>query len=221
MHFDLSIPSQLSWAIAPDLVLSAGAMLLLVYAAWRPATAAHQRRVGIASIVLLLVTAALVVVFARQHYSSGPGPIAVDNFRWAADLIFLGGALLTIMLAVDYNERELIAAPESHVLVLLATAGMFLLAAARDLTLVFLGIELMSVATYVLVGINRRSARSAEGALKYFLLGAFSTAFLLYGMALVYGATGSTNFAVIASRLAADAEHGGAMMKVGTALLVV
>ncbi|HET7456810.1 MAG TPA: NADH-quinone oxidoreductase subunit N [Gemmatimonadaceae bacterium] len=221
MRFDLAVPSQLSAALLPDLVLGGGAMLLLLYAAWQPASARHQRRVGLASIALLVFTGVLVAFSALQRYSAGPGPIAVDNFRWAADLIFLGGAALTIMLAIDYNERELIIAPESHVLVLLATSGMFLLAAARDLTLVFLGIELMSVATYVLVGLNRRSARSAEGALKYFLLGAFSTAFLLYGMALVYGATGSTNFAIMAQHLGADPEHGGMMMKVGTALLVV
>src|SRR2546429_389741 len=78
-------------------------------------------------------------------------------------------------------------------LVLLASSGMMLLAAARDLIIVFLGIELMSISVYALAGINRRSIRSAEGALKYFLLGAFSTAFLLYGIALVYGATGATN----------------------------
>ena len=78
-------------------------------------------------------------------------------------------------------------------LVLLASSGMMLLAAARDLMIVFLGIELMSISVYALAGINRRSERSAEGALKYFLLGAFSTAFLLYGIALVYGATGTTN----------------------------
>ena len=77
-------------------------------------------------------------------------------------------------------------------LILLASSGMMLLAAARDLMIVFLGIELMSISVYALAGMNRRSERSAEGALKYFLLGAFSTAFLLYGIALVYGATGAT-----------------------------
>ena len=76
-------------------------------------------------------------------------------------------------------------------LILFATSGMMLLAAARDLMIVFLGIELMSIAVYVLAGLNRRSSRAAEGALKYFLLGAFSTGFLLYGIALVYGATGT------------------------------
>src|SRR4029079_10581642 len=98
------------------------------------------------------------------------------------------------------NDRELITAPETHVLVLLASSGMMLLAAARDLMIVFLGIELISISVYALAGINRRSIRSAEGALKYFLLGAFSTAFLLYGIALVYGATGATNLELIGER---------------------
>ena len=75
---------------------------------------------------------------------------------------------------------------------LFAAIGMMVLAAARDLMFIFLGIELMSLAVYVLAGLDRRSARGAEAALKYFLLGAFSTGFLLYGMALLYGATGST-----------------------------
>src|SRR5207248_5865956 len=111
--------------------------------------------------------------------------------------------IFTIALGMDDNARSGVHAPESHVLVLLATSGMMLLAAGRDLIIIFLGIELMSVSVYALAGMNRRSVRSAEGALKYFLLGAFSTAFLLYGIALVYGATGSTNLSVIGARSAA------------------
>src|SRR5256885_9947884 len=116
-------------------------------------------------------------------------------------IVTLLGTMLAIMLAIEDNGREQITAPETHVLVLLASSGMMLLAAARDLMIVFLGIELMSISVYALAGINRRSARSAEGALKYFLFGAFSTAFLLYGIALVYCATGSTNLALIADRV--------------------
>ena len=96
---------------------------------------------------------------------------------------------------------------EAFALMLLSASGMMLLAGARDLILVFLGIELMSIPTYVLTGIDRRSARSAEAALKYFLLGAFSTAFLLYGVALVYGATGATELGTIAQAIAAGALH--------------
>jgi len=86
--------------------------------------------------------------------------------------------------------------------------------------IVFLGIELMSISVYALAGINRRSIRSAEGALKYFLLGAFSTAFLLYGIALVYGATGATNFEVIGQRALANG-GGGPLLVIGVALLLV
>ncbi|MCC7324739.1 MAG: NADH-quinone oxidoreductase subunit N, partial [Gemmatimonadaceae bacterium] len=92
---------------------------------------------------------------------------------------------------------------------------------ARDLMVLFLGIELMSIAVYVLAGLNRRSARAAEGSLKYFLLGAFSTAFLLYGIALVYGATGSTNLTEIGARIASLNLSQSPMLLVGVALLLV
>jgi NADH-quinone oxidoreductase subunit N len=98
---------------------------------------------------------------------------------------------------------------------------MMTLAAARDLIIVFLGIEIMSIAVYVLAGLNRRSERSAEGAIKYFLLGAFSTAFLLYGIALIYGAAASTNLVTIGSRVHELGLNGSALMAVGGALLLV
>jgi NADH-quinone oxidoreductase subunit N len=198
--FDLSQPLQLTAALIPDLVLMVGAMFLVVVAAWRPDSNAHQRATGWASIVVTVLALIAVIYFLLAGYGAGPGPIAVDNFRWMVDVIILLGTLLTLMLLIDDNDREMITAPETHVLVLLASSGMMLLAAARDLMIVFLGIELMSISVYALAGINRRSVRSAEGALKYFLLGAFSTAFLLYGIALVYGATGATNLQVIGAR---------------------
>src|SRR5512143_1076757 len=199
-NLDLGIPAQLTLALVPDLVLMGGAMLLLVWAAWRPESQAHQRRVGLASIVLAGVVLMLSFAWA-DRYTAGQGPIALDTFRWFADVVILLGTVFTIALSMDDNMRSGITAAESHVLVLLASSGMMLLAAARDLIIVFLGIELMSIAVYALAGMNRRSVRSAEGALKYFLLGAFSTAFLLYGIALIYGATGTTNLALIGARV--------------------
>src|SRR5688500_2772253 len=99
---------------------------------------------------------------------------------------------------------------------------MMLLAAARDLMIVFLAVELMSIAVYALAALNRRSARAAEGALKYFLLGAFSSAFLLYGIALVYGATGTTNLSLIAERMGdAATPTTGPLMLAGIAFLIV
>ena len=221
MRFDLSNPGHLAAALGPDLLLMAGAMLLLLWSAWRPETAANQRQVGLASIALCIVVMIVVAIYAFQGVTAGNGVVAADNFRWIADEIFLVATIGTIAMSLDYNAREGILAAESHVLVLLATSGMMILAAARDLIIVFLGIELMSIAIYVLVGINRRRERSAEGAIKYFLLGAFSTAFLLYGIALVYGATAETNFARIAANIERLDLATSGLLLVGLGLLVV
>ncbi|NUQ91964.1 MAG: NADH-quinone oxidoreductase subunit N [Gemmatimonadaceae bacterium] len=220
-HLDLSFPAQLSLALLPDLLLMGGAMILLLWAAWRPESARHQRSVGAACLGLIVLTTIAIGWFMYRHVTATPGPIAVDRFRWIADLVLLLGTAGTIALSMDYNEREGIFAPESHVLILLATSGMMLLAAARDLMIVFLGIETMSVATYVLAGMNRRSPRSAEAAMKYFLLGAFSTAFLLYGMALVYGATGATNLSVIGDRVMRFGLTTSPLLLTGIALMLV
>lgn len=221
MHFDLGIPSQLTAALAPDLLLLAGAMLLMLVAAWGPDSAERQRTVGLSSLALAVIVLGVVVFAGTRGMSAANGVIAVDGFRWAADALFLLAAIIALALSVDYNPREHILAGEAHVLTLFATGGMMLMAAARDLMVLFLGIELMSIAVYVMVGLNRRSARAAEGSLKYFLLGAFSTGFLLYGIALVYGATGTTNLALIGERIAALGLAKTPMLLVGVALLLV
>ena len=128
--------------------------------------------------------------------------IAVDDFRFVADWLFLGAAALTVFCLVRLPRAGAAARPR----VLRAARsspplGMMLLAGGEDLIVIFLGLELMSVSVYVLAGINRRSARAAEAALKYFLLGAFASAFLLYGIALVYGATGTTNLTLIGAQV--------------------
>lgn len=221
MIFDLANPSQLMQALGPDLLLIVGAMVLMLWAAWRPDSNDHQRAVGKASLALIAATIALTLWYSTRGISSTGGVIAVDNFRWATDLVCLLGAFGAVALGMEYNVRERILPAESHVLVLFATAGMMILAAARDLMIVFLGIELMSVAIYVLAGLNRRSAKAAEGSLKYFLLGAFATAFLLYGIALIYGATGTTNLTDIGQRVVAGNFVAHPMMLVGTGLLLV
>src|SRR3954466_10252073 len=219
-NLDLAIPSQLTLALVPDLVLMGGGMLLLVWAALRPESDRHQRAVGMASIVLTGVAILFCLAWSGR-YSAGPGPIAIDNFRWFVDVVVLLGTVFAIALSMDDNMRSGITAAESHVLILLASSGMMLLAAARDLMIVFLGIELMSISVYALAGINRRSERSAEGALKYFLLGAFSTAFLLYGIALVYGATGSTNLTIIGGRVAVFHLETSPLMLIGIGMMVI
>ncbi|MEX2181186.1 MAG: NADH-quinone oxidoreductase subunit N [Gemmatimonadaceae bacterium] len=221
MTFDLLVPSQLLGALFPDLVLMVGAMVLMLQAAWRPDSAGHQRRVGINAMVLVVLTIAAVVYMIGRGDTAEGGVIAVDGFRWAVDLVILLAALGTIALSIEYNAREGIHQAEMHVLVLFAAAGMMILAAGRDLMIIFLGIEIMSVAAYVLAGLNRRSPRAAEAAIKYFLLGAFATGFLLYGIALIYGATGSTQLGQIGARIAAYSVFGSPMLLVGIGLLTI
>ncbi|HEY2066305.1 MAG TPA: NADH-quinone oxidoreductase subunit N [Gemmatimonadaceae bacterium] len=220
-HYDLSVPSHLTAALLPDLILMGGAMLLLLFAVWRRESARHQRQVGVGSILLCVVTLVAVVGMIYDHATASDGPIAVDNFRWMVDIVILIGTIGALALGIDDNDRSGNTTAETHVLILLGSSGMMLLAAARDLMIVFLGIELMSIAAYSLAGFNRRSARAAEGALKYFLLGAFSTAFLLYGIALVYGATGTTGLHQIALRVVEFNLGSSPLLLVGVALLLV
>jgi NADH-quinone oxidoreductase subunit N len=140
-------------------------------------------------------------------------------------LIFLVVALLTILISSVWIEAEKLPAGEFHSLLLFATCGMMLMASAGDLVIVFLGLEILSIATYVLAGFRRTDIRSNESSLKYFILGSFASAFLLYGIALVYGSTattslpGTTNIATIASRL--DQSLYPPLLLAGAAMMLV
>jgi NADH-quinone oxidoreductase subunit N len=223
MPLDLSRGTDLALALLPELILTVWAMLTLLHAAWRHREPHAQRQVGwlsVAGVVLAAIAAGW--LWSRGARLDGPPTaLALDPFRWAASLVILIGTALSLIVAIDYLDREEIRIPEFHVMVLFAAIGMLLLVGGADLIVIFLGLELMSVSVYVLAGINRRSILSAEAALKYFLLGAFASAFLLYGIALLYGATGTTKLALIGG-LAPTLEGGARVMLVaGIALLVV
>ncbi len=200
MPLDLTQGRDLALALLPELILTAWAMLVLLIAAWRHRSPDAQRLVGWLSLVgVILAIAACGWLWSRGARVEGlPTSVALDAFRWAASIVVLLGTALCIVISIAYLEREQIAIPEYHVMILFAAIGMLFLVGGSDLMVLFLGLELMSVAVYVLAGINRRSLLSAEAALKYFLLGAFASAFLLYGIALLYGATGSTRLALVA-----------------------
>lgn len=221
MPFDLTIPLELSLAIAPELVLFAGAMILMLVAAVKGDSDETQRTVGIGALGVILATLATVITMAVQGRGAGIGPVASDPFRYALAVVVLLGAFGTIALAIEDNVREGVRLGETHVLTLFAAGGMMLMGAARDLMVLFLAIEIMSLAVYVLAGINRRSGRSAESALKYFLLGAFSTAFMLFGIALVYGATGHTNLAEIGAAVSAGLGPSIGLLHTGIALMLI
>ncbi|MCA9722295.1 MAG: NADH-quinone oxidoreductase subunit N, partial [Gemmatimonadetes bacterium] len=148
-----------------------------------------------------------------------PQVIALDGFRFSSDALLLAIAFGVTVLSVRWLERQGIVAPEYYVLLMLATVGMMLLAGAADMITLFLGLEVMSISVYVLSGYDRTRRSSAEAALKYFLIGAFASGFLLYGIALLYGATGQFNLALIGAHLAAAPPS--LLAKAGVALLLI
>jgi NADH-quinone oxidoreductase subunit N len=147
--------------------------------------------------------------------------LMLDNFALYFSLIFLLAAALTILSSIQYLRLTGIHEGEFYALVLFATVGMMIMAAANDLLVFFLGLETMSIAVYVLTGMWRASDRASEAAMKYFFIGAFATGFLLYGIALIYGATGSTHLNVIADALVEQPSQWPAYLIGGGLLLLV
>jgi NADH-quinone oxidoreductase subunit N len=223
LPLDLESGWGLLRAALPETVLATWAMLLLLDAAWHHRKPDAQRRTGVLALAgIALAAAATIWLWASGARATGIATsLAVDPFRFAVDLIVLLGAGLSVLLSMDYLEREGILVPEYHVLVLFAAVGMMLLAGGEDLFVLFLGLELMSVSVYVLSGIDRRSRVGGEAALKYFLLGAFASAFFLYGIALLYGATGSTRLPMIAAQVQPLGLAGHPMLLAGMALLLI
>jgi NADH-quinone oxidoreductase subunit N len=223
LPLDLDSGWGLLRAALPETVLSVWAMLLLLDAAWHHQKPGAQRRTGTLALggIALAIAATLWLWVSGAKVAGIPTSLAVDPFRFAVDLIVLLAAALAVLFSVDYLERERILIPEYHVLVLFAAVGMMLLAGGEDLFVIFLGLELMSVSVYVLSGIDRRSTVGGEAALKYFLLGAFASAFFLYGIALLYGATGSTKLAMIAAQIQPLGLQRHPMLLAGLALLLI
>ena len=146
--------------------------------------------------------------------------IALDDFRLMANWVFLFGAFLAVMISPAYVAKQKLQAGEYYSLILFCHSRHDGDERGPELMVIFLGQELMSIAVYALTGFNRRDRRSAEAGLKYFLLGAFASGFLLFGIALVYGASGSTNIHAIATALQ-DQTVAEGMMTAGVALLAI
>jgi NADH-quinone oxidoreductase subunit N len=132
--------------------------------------------------------------------------IAADHFSFYFFYLFLLVAALTVLGSINYLERDGMQHGEFYALILMGTAGMCFMASSTDLIMVFIGLEISSISTYILAGFRRRDALANEASLKYFLLGSFATAFFLYGIAFVYGLTGTTNLLDLSGRLAQPAQ---------------
>jgi len=216
----LPVP-EVDWrAIAPELALAvAGVVLLLVVAFWPRAGRGVLAGLTLAG---LAVAAALTIWNWDLERVAFEGAVSLDGItRYARAILLAVGALATLMVAQgDSREGEPDdSPPEVYPLLLFALLGMVLLAAASDLLVVFIALEILSLSLYVLAGQTRRLA-AQEAAMKYFLLGAFSSAFLLYGIALSYGATGTTNLLGIA-RASIDPTGDGTLLLAGIGLMAV
>ncbi len=190
---EISIPTLDLLVIAPEIVVLATALLVMMADLFLGKE--QKSRLAWLGLVGVLVAAAL-----SYYIWDGTDPqlqdmLAADGYALFLNLIILTVAALAILFSVDYAARTGLAQGEYYTLLLLSTTGMMLMAAAVNLITIFLALEILSIALYVLVGLNRTERRSGEAALKYLLLGSFASGFLLYGMALVYGQAGTVSLA--------------------------
>src|ERR1043165_3058764 len=217
----------INWAlIAPEVIVClAAVVVMLVDAFVRPT----QRWITGGISLVGIVASAISVLWLWSTGTPSPdafnGMIVLDELRLGFTLVFLLVSVLTLLISTVWVQGEELPAGEFHSLLLFATVGMMLMASGGDLVIIFLGLEILSIATYVLAGFRRTDVRANESSLKYFILGSFSSAFLLYGIALTYGATtiagtpGTTNIAVIASRIN-EARYPG-LLFAGAAMMLV
>ena len=178
-------------AILPLIVITIWASFLLLVVVFNKKASPAQA--PILTAIGLLVTGFFLATQLDLEIEAFGGMLVVDGFSIFINMLLIVGGLLTVALSYDYLKRMNLARGEYYVLMLFSISGMMLMASAADLIVVFLALELLSIPLYVLAAFARPEARSEEAGLKYFLLGAFSSGFLVYGIALVYGASGTTS----------------------------
>ena len=207
------------WAMGAMIALTAG-ILLLMMLEFLPARSDSSRG---AIVSLLTLAAAAYSVWRVRDVKRAlfEGMMVHDGLTLFFTMLFLGISAVAVLLSWDYIKRTRINQTEYYALLLAATLGMILMAASNDLITIFLGLELMSLALYVLVGFQRNRLDSNEAAMKYFLLGAFASGFLLYGIALLYGATGTTQLGKMAAFLAGSPLLSNPLLVAGSLLLLV
>ncbi len=213
---DVNVP-----IVLPEFIIAIAGIIVMVYDSFKPA---KQRITGAVSIIgLILATVATFWLWATpgNPASAFNGMMVTDNLRLSFTVVFLLVSILTILISSVWVENEKVPAGEYHALLLFATVGMMFMASGNDMVIIFLGLETLSIATYVMAGLRKNDLRSNESAMKYFILGSYASAFLLYGMALVYGATGSTNITEIAAVLSSGESAFPTLFLVGGAMLLI
>ena len=181
----------------PEIVLACSSMALLMLGVFRGDTA--TRSVSWIAVLALIVAGIVLTSVQHGRMTTFGGQFVVDEFGHFMKWLIIVGSSLAIIMSLSYNEQEGIARFEYPVLIVFATLGMFMMVSANDLISLYVGLELQSLALYVVAAFRRDSVRSSEAGLKYFVLGALSSGMLLYGASLVYGFTGTTSFDALAS----------------------
>jgi len=221
----IPVPHIRYLSILPPMVMIGGAVLLLAVAS----LVSRPLRVRVATFGTIAISGTALGLSVWQWFdvqSHGAhtyiaSAVVMDGFSVLINLLVASAMLLTALVADGYLRREGINGAEFHVLALVSAAGAMLMGSANDLIIVFLGLEILSIALYVLTAFNHRRAASGEAALKYFILGGFSSAIFIYGIALTYGATGSTNLTQIADFLSKNVVLTNGLLLAGLALMLV
>jgi NADH-quinone oxidoreductase subunit N len=205
-------------AIVPVLVIALGGLVVLLAESFR----LKHEKMPIAGLpIIVLVGAAVASVFLWDRNAVSFGVVTADNYALFVNLILVAVGILTVVFSSQTVERDGLPAGEFYALLLFALVGMMLMVQATDLLVLFLALETMSIAVYVLTGIRRDQQQSTEAAFKYFLLGAFASSFFLYGIAFIYGLSGSTSLDRVGSVIAAQSMSGNPMILLAVALLIV
>ncbi len=203
--------------ISPEISLLVAAFIILVLA--------FSRSLSRFAPILAFIGMAVSTAFAAGQWGNQQsgffGMVTCDNFGAAFKLIFVATSILVLLIAHRYMIAKAIDRPEFYALLLISTMGMMVMANTTDLVVIFLGLEIMSVPLYVMAGFARRSLQSNESGIKYFVMGAFASGFLLMGIALVYGASGTTDLRRIVADFSFIISHAQEYMLTGVALLLV
>ena len=214
----ITLPVVSLRVIAPAAVLAITGFVLMLLDLLPPrGRREHMALVGLAGVVVALIVA---ILLWGSDVTGFQGMAVLDNLSLFATLVIGYATGLVLLESIDYLKRRGMESGEFYILVLFAAAGMVIMAGANDLIVVFLGLETMSLALYVLAGFFRTEIQAGEASMKYFLLGAFASGFFLYGIALIYGATASTNLDKIGAAVKAGAGR-DPLLLIGFALLLV
>jgi NADH-quinone oxidoreductase subunit N len=208
--------------IMPEITLAAFGILVLLVGVFSSPKDQGKDNLGYISIFGVILALIFSVPLFGEAQDGFSGMVVADNFAAFFKVVLGLICLLTILMSIGYIRQRGIGAGEYYALLLFSTLGMMLMASGTNLLTIFLGLETMSLSIYVLAGIVRNDPKSIESAMKYFILGAFATGFFLYGVALIYGSTGSFNLKGIASYISASSEGGrNALLIIGIALLTI